>query len=98
MGPALWLERGYTCVVDPALAVDHDHTHDSLGSILSRARGEARGYAAFLESRPYGGRELARDWWSDLRWYDSALRARLSHRRAARLLGGFAGRRRPPRT
>jgi rhamnosyltransferase len=88
-----WLQRGYTCVVDPALVVVHDHTHDSLRSIFDRARREAIAYAAFLEPRPCGPGELAREWWSDLRWYDSAARARLSHRRAARLLGAYAGRR-----
>ncbi|MGH2867112.1 MAG: glycosyltransferase family 2 protein, partial [Solirubrobacteraceae bacterium] len=74
-----WLERGYVCRVDPALAVGHDHTHDSLRAIFHRAEREERAYAAFLEGREnYGPRELAHDWWSDLRWYDSALRARLS--------------------
>ncbi len=90
-----WLERGYTCLIDPALAVAHDHTHDSLRSIFGRARREARGYGAFLDRGPYGPRELARDWWCDLRWYDSPVKGRLSHRRAARLLGDYAGRRKP---
>ncbi len=93
-----WLDEGYTCRVDPALVVDHDHTHDPLRAIYERARREARAYAAFL---PDGGRggpgavspsALAREWWSDTRWYDSPLRARLSHRRAARLLGAYQGR------
>lgn len=88
-----WLDQGHTCLIDPGLAVDHDHTHDSVGAIFNRARREAEGYAAFLEQDPYGARELFDDWWSDLRWYDSAARARLSHRRAARLLGTYAGRR-----
>ena len=43
-----WLGEGYRCRVDPALAVDHDHTHDSLRAIYGRARREARAYAAFL--------------------------------------------------
>jgi rhamnosyltransferase len=89
-----WLDESYTCLVDPTLAVDHDHTHDSLRAIFTRARREAEGYAAFLDQDPYGPRELFDDWWSDLRWYDSAARARLSHRRTARLLGSYAGRRR----
>jgi rhamnosyltransferase len=88
-----WLERGYVCVVDPALVVDHDHTHDSLRSIYRRARREAQAYTMFAEPGPYGPRELGREWWSDLRWYGSSGRARLSHRRAARLLGAYAGRR-----
>jgi rhamnosyltransferase len=88
-----WLARGYVCVVAPGLAVDHDHTHDSLRSIYGRARREAIGYAAFAGPAPTGPRALAREWWSDLRWYHSPLQARLSHRRAARLLGAYAGRR-----
>jgi glycosyltransferase involved in cell wall biosynthesis len=92
-----WLQRGYVGVVDPALAVEHDHTHDSLRSIFARARREAEGLACFLERPARGPRELAREWWSDLRWYDSAARARLSPRRSARLLGEYAGRRRPGR-
>jgi hypothetical protein len=88
-----WLERGYVCVVDPASVVDHDHTHDSLRGIYRRARREAQAYAMFAEPVPYGPRELGREWWSDLRWYRSSARARLSHRRAARLLGTYAGRR-----
>jgi rhamnosyltransferase len=89
-----WLDRGYVCVVDPGLAVDHDHSHDSLQQIFTRARRESDGYARFLGPRSYAARDLARDWWRDTRWYDSAARARLSPRRAARLLGAYAGRRR----
>jgi rhamnosyltransferase len=87
-----WLGRGYSCVVDPSLLVDHDHTHDPLRTIFVRARREAEAYGAFLERGRYGARELAREWWSDLRWYDSPARARLSPRRAARLLGAYVGR------
>lgn len=88
-----WLKRGYVCRVDPALVVGHDHTHDSLRAIFRRAQREQRAYAGFLEDRgDYGARELAHDWWSDLRWYDPALRARLSPRRTARLLGAYRGR------
>lgn len=91
-----WLQRGYVCVVDPALAVAHDHTHDSLRAIHARARREAAGYAAFLDSAPGPSTPLglAREWWADTRWYDSPLRARISPRRAARLLGAYAAKRR----
>jgi glycosyltransferase involved in cell wall biosynthesis len=93
-----WLAQGYTCVVDPALTVDHDHTHDPLPAIYTRARREWEGFASFLEGeRAYGPRELASEWWSDRRFYDSPVRARLSHRRAVRLLGTYAGRRRARR-
>lgn len=86
-----WLGEGRRCVIDPALAVEHDHTHDSLGSIYRRARREAEGYAMFLDPGGRGLAGLAHEWWTDRRWYRSALRARLSHRRAARLLGAYAG-------
>lgn len=88
-----WLEHGHVCVVDPGLVVDHDHTHDPVTSIYRRARREAEGFAMFLGPTAYGPPELIREWWSDLRFYSSPLRARASHRRAARLLGTYAGRR-----
>lgn len=88
-----WLTRGYGCVVDPSLLVDHDHTHDPLASVYRRARREARAYGMFTDRPRYGPQGLLHEWWSDLRWYHSAYRARLSPRRAARLLGAYAGRR-----
>lgn len=90
-----WLQQGYVCVIDSSAAVEHDHTHDGVLSIYRRARREAEALQRFAGTgRPPGSRQLLREWWSDLRWYDSAARARLSHRRAARLLGAHAGRRR----
>jgi glycosyltransferase involved in cell wall biosynthesis len=90
-----WLARGYVAVVDPALTVQHDHTHDSVAAIYRRARREAEGYAAFLADPPGPATlaGLARAWWGDARWYASPARSRLSHRRAARLLGAYAARR-----
>ncbi len=92
-----WLEQGFVCVIDPALAVDHDHSHDPVPAVYRRARREAEALASYAELPPYGSRDLIRDWWSDLRFYNSPVRARLSHRRAARLLGAYAGRRRADR-
>jgi rhamnosyltransferase len=92
-----WLERKYVCAIDPAAVVEHSHAHDPVLSIYGRARREWEGLGAFIELSPYGPRELIGDWWGDLRWYPSPLRARLSHRRAARLLGTYAGRRRAVR-
>ena len=94
---AHWIARGYVCVLDPALAVVHDHTHDPVAGIYRRARREAEGFARFLPRPPQRPAELIGEWWGDLRFYDSPLRARLSHRRAARLLGAYAGRRRAAR-
>lgn len=92
-----WLEGGYVCHIDPALVVDRDLGHESLRSIYGRARREARGFAEFLGESPQSPAALTRDWWSDIRYYDTALRARLSPRRGARLLGLYAGRRSPGR-
>jgi rhamnosyltransferase len=92
-----WLELGYVCVVDPTFTVEHDHTHDPLRHIYRRARREAEGFAAFLGSASYGPTELAREWWAEPRGYTSLVKARLSHRRAARLLGAYAGARRARR-
>ncbi len=89
-----WLERGYRCVIDPALAVEHDHTHDPVASIYRRTRREAEGVAMFIGGELPEPPPLVKEWWSDTRFYDSRLRARLSHRRAARILGTRAGLRR----
>lgn len=92
---ALWAleHHGAVCVLDPALAVEHDHTRDGLRQSFRRARREARGYAMFLELEPYGARELAREWWSEQGWHRSPARARLDPRRWARLAGKWRGRR-----
>ena len=91
-----WLSQGRRCLIDPSLAVEHDHTHDPLPSIYLRARREAEGMGMFLDGQWAEGRVVS-EWWSDTRFYSSSLRARLSHRRAARLLGSRAGRRRARR-
>ena len=92
---ALWaLEaHGGVCLLDPALAVDHDHTGDSLARTFARSRREARGYAAFLDLPPYGVRDAAHEWWADQGWHRSRARARLDPRRVAHLAGKWAGRR-----
>jgi rhamnosyltransferase len=89
-----WLQRGYRCIIDPQLTVEHDHTHDPLPSIYRRTRREAEGLAMFLDGVLPDPPGLVREWWSDTRFYDSRLRARLSHRRVARILGSRAGLRR----
>jgi rhamnosyltransferase len=92
-----WLQQGYTCVIDPDLVLEHDHTHDPVTRIYRRAAVEWEGYGTYLDLTRYGPARLCAEWWSDTRWYDSPWRARLSHRRAARLLGGYVGRRRAAR-
>lgn len=93
---ALWaLEaRGAVCLLDPALAVDHDHSRDSLRDCFARYAREARGYAMYLDDLPpYGTGDALREWWTDQGWHRSRARARLDTRRAARLAGKWWGRR-----
>jgi rhamnosyltransferase len=92
---ALWAlgERGMVCLLDPALAVAHDHTHDSLGDSFRRSEREARGYAMFLDLPPYRSGDVVREWWTDQGWHRSRARARLDPRRLARLAGKWRGRR-----
>lgn len=87
------LGEGHVCVLDPALAVDHDHSRDSLRVCFERYRREHAGFAAFLDLPPYGVGELALEWWSDQGGHRSRARARLDPRRAARLAGKWWGRR-----
>lgn len=89
---ARWaLGEGHVCLLDPALAVDHDHAHDTLRDCFVRYRREARGYALIGEQPPYGAADLAREWWADQGWHRSKARARLDPRRMARLAGKWAG-------
>ncbi len=92
---ALWaLGRGdAVCVLDPALAVEHDHARDSLRASFARYAREARGYAMYLDLPPYGAGDAVREWWSEQGWHRSPARARLDPRRAARLAGKWWGRR-----
>jgi len=97
---ALWALEAHAavCLLDPALAVDHDHSRDSLRACFARGRREARGFAMFLDLPPYGAREAVREWWTDQGWHRSRARGRLDPRRLARLAGKWVGRRgRPPR-
>jgi rhamnosyltransferase len=90
-----WALAARPTLLDPALVIDHDHTHDPVLDIYRRARREAAGYRAFLgDDAPGPGsvRELAHAWWTETGFHRSALRARLSHRRAAALLGAYVGR------
>lgn len=88
------LSRGHVCVLDPELAVEHDHSRDGLRDCFRRYEREARGFAMFLEDLPrYGVREALAEWWNDQGWHRSRARARLDPRRMARLAGKWAGRR-----
>jgi len=89
---ALWaLEAGHVCRLDPALAVDHDHTRDGWRATFARAERETRGFRAFLDLPAYGAADAAAEWWGDQGWHRSRLRARLDPRRMARLAGKWAG-------
>lgn len=88
-----WMDRGYVTLIDPALAVEHTHAHDPVIGQYKRMRRDWRGLSMAFDLPPYGLRDLARDWWGELGTYDSALKARLSYKRAFRLAGAYAGRR-----
>ena len=97
---SLWaLERtpGTVCILDPALAVEHDHARDPFRVAFRRYAREARGYAMFLgdDLPPYGLGAFAREWWTDQGGHRSRLRARLDPKRAVRLAGKWWGRREP---
>lgn len=86
-----WLEKGYLCVLGPEYLVEHDHSKDGMLDQFQRARREWRGLAMMGLGEDYPAREMVREWWTDQDSYRSRSRARLSHRRAARLLGRYAG-------
>jgi hypothetical protein len=88
-----WLEQGYVTVVDPALDVEHDHTHEGVRQKFRRQHREWKGMAMFAELPPYDLRDLLREWWTEDGGRRSMLRARLSPRRLAELAGGYLGRR-----
>jgi rhamnosyltransferase len=88
-----WLNEGRLVLFDPALMVDHDHSHDPMRSVYERARREWVGFGMYLDLPPYPLRALAREWWADTGGHASHARARLSPWRCARLLGKYAGRR-----
>ena len=87
-----WLRQGWLHIADPSLQVEHDHSKDPLRDQFVRSRREWVGYAMFIDLEPYGVPDLIREWWTEQGSYRSIARARLSHRRAVRLLGKYAGR------
>jgi rhamnosyltransferase len=91
-----WLDRGHRVALGPDLVVEHDHSKDRIREQFDRARRDVIGVSmAFGPPPPYPLRDVLRDWWRERDSYRSAARARLSHRRAARLAGTYMGHRRP---
>jgi rhamnosyltransferase len=86
-----FLDRGYVCVLGPQYLVEHDHSKDGLVDQYLRARREWRGLAMMGLAERYPAKTMIREWWTDQDSYRSITRARLSHRRAARLLGRYTG-------
>ncbi len=86
------LERDRMTILDPQLVVDHDHTHDPVPEIFNRSRREAIGFGLFLGPEAQRGvTPLLHEWFWDTRFYRNPWRARLSHRRTARLVGERVG-------
>jgi hypothetical protein len=92
-----WLRQGWLVRVDPELDVEHDHSHDPLPSVYSRSRREWIGYAMYLDLPPFPLEAAVRRWWDERDGHTTAMRARLSPWRVARLAGEWAGRRRGAR-
>jgi rhamnosyltransferase len=88
-----WLAKGWIVRMDPALRVDHDHSHDPLRETYVRSRREWIGYAMYLDLPPFPARAALRYWWTVRDGHRTAARARLSPWRAAKLAGQWAGRR-----
>ena len=88
-----WLQRGHTAVLGPDLMVEHSHSRDPVRGQFRRRRTDWVGIGMFFPVQPQTAGELVAAWWGDVGAHDSAMRARLSHRRLARLLGDYAGRR-----
>jgi glycosyltransferase involved in cell wall biosynthesis len=93
-----WLDRGFVCVIDPALLTDHDHSGDTPGENLERYRREWVGFAMYDDVRPWTVGEALRVWWTEPRGWPTLWHARRSVKRAARIVGEWRGRRfrRPP--
>jgi rhamnosyltransferase len=88
-----WLQQGHTAVLDPGLIVEHGHGADPVREQFRRGYLQWVGLSMFLPVEAQRLRELGAEWWNEREHYDSALRARLSPKRLARLAGTFAGRR-----
>jgi glycosyltransferase involved in cell wall biosynthesis len=89
-----WLNEGRVVAIDPSLVVDHDHSKDPLPVLYSRSCAKWEAFSMYLEVPPYPLTHLVREWWTERGSWRSHARARLSHRRAAALIGKFAGLRR----
>jgi glycosyltransferase involved in cell wall biosynthesis len=88
-----WLRQGWLVAIDPGFDVAHDHSKDSVREQFERARREWVGYGRFIDVPAPRVRATVAEWWSQRDTYRSSARARLSHRRAARLAGRHAGQR-----
>ena len=88
-----WLQRGHTAVLGPDLTVLHSHGYDPIREQARRGYLQWVGLSMFMPVQRQPVAELAKQWWNEREYYDSALRARLSPKRLARLAGAYAGRR-----
>jgi glycosyltransferase involved in cell wall biosynthesis len=88
-----WLTRGMTLVVSPEMRVDHTHGKDPARELYERSRREWYGLGMYFDLDPYPMRAAVREWWSGLEGRPSHARARISHRRAARIAGRWTAQR-----
>jgi rhamnosyltransferase len=88
-----WLTRGMTLVVSPEMRVDHTHGKDPARDLFERSRREWYGLGMYFDLDPYPARVAVSEWWRELEGRPSHARARLSHRRAARIAGRWRAQR-----
>lgn len=86
-----WLDRGWLCLVDPALAVAHDHGGESAALTYQRAFREYESLPMYTDVRPCSALEMGREWWRGDPAWRSRFRALISWRRALQLLGKYRG-------
>jgi rhamnosyltransferase len=88
-----WLTRGMTLVVSREMRVDHTHGKDPARDLYVRSRREWYGLGMYFALEPYPAGRAVAEWWGELEGRPSHARARLSHRRAARIAGRWAAQR-----
>lgn len=86
-----WQCQGMLVLLDPALAVHHDHRDEGPVRTFRRTRGDVAAQRTFRSLPPVRLGDVVREWWRGPHSHRSTLRARLDPRRAAMLAGKYAG-------
>lgn len=89
-----WLRQGMLVMLDPALAVHHDHRDEGPVRTFRRARADFSAYRAFRDVEPVSARDVLVEWWRGAHTHRSRIRALGDPRRAAMIAGKYAALRR----